>query len=283
MSKTVTRINNQLKEKTDNPIKASQSSGLKGLINQMKPAIKAALTGTALAPERFTRLLFSTISFNPKLEACTPESFAAAMMQAAQLGLEPNTSLGEAYLIPYGNKVQFQVGYQGLITLAYRSNMISEIDAQVVYENDFFEYELGMNKKLIHKPALNDRGDPIAYYATFHMPNGGGNFLVMSQEDVLNHAKRFSKTFNNGPWQTDFTAMAKKTVLKQLLKYAPLSPEFKQAVQADETVKSVEIEEANEINVLEVPAEFEVEDSNNKVSDDEITKLQKELSQEKIF
>ena len=94
-------------------------------------------------------------------------------MQAAQLGVEPNTPIGQAYLIPYGNQVQFQLGYKGLIDLAYRSGEVQSIQAHEVHENDTFEYELGLNPKLKHVPAMKDRGPVILYYAVIKLKNGG--------------------------------------------------------------------------------------------------------------
>ncbi len=160
---------------------------IKDLIRSMEPQIKAALP-SILTPERFTRMVLTALSSNPKLQECSPQSFLGAMMQAAQLGVEPNTPLGQAYLIPYRNhgilECQFQLGYKGLIDLAYRSGSIRDISAHVVYSGDGFEFEYGFEPKLIHKPAMTDRGTPIAYYAVYHTKDGGGNFVVMSQEDI---------------------------------------------------------------------------------------------------
>lgn len=209
-------------------------------IKVMEPAIKAALP-SVITPERFTRITLSAISSNPKLGGCTPASFLGAMMTAAQLGLEPNTPLGQAYLIPFKNKgqleCQFQLGYKGLIDLAYRSGDVSIIQAHTVYSNDHFEYALGLEPKLEHRPALKDRGDAVAYYAMFRTKDGGYGFQVMSIDDVKRHAQRFSKSYSAGPWQTNFDEMAKKTVLKKVLKYAPLKSDFVRAVMQDETIK----------------------------------------------
>lgn len=191
-----------------------------------------------MTPERFTRIATSAVSNTPKLAECTPMSFVSALMNAAQLGLEPNTPLGQAYLIPYGKQCQFQIGYKGLIDLAYRSGEVKTIQAHIVYENDEFDFEYGLNPDLRHKPAKKDRGEPVWYYAVFKLVNGGEGFEVMSRDDILEHAKKYSKTFNNGPWQTNFDEMAKKTVLKKVLKYAPLKSDFLRAVETDETIKS---------------------------------------------
>lgn len=216
---------------------------MKDYVTIMMPEIKKALPNT-ITPERFTRIVLSAISNNKQLQQCTPNSFLAGMMNAAQLGLEPNTPLGQAYLIPYRNKgtleAQFQIGYKGLIDLAYRSGQVKTIYAEEVHENDEFEYELGLEPKLVHKPAVKDRGEVIYYYAVFKLTNGGEGFAVMSKDDIENHKKRFSKAANSGfsPWTTNFDEMAKKTVIKKVLKYAPLSTDIMRKIAEDETIKS---------------------------------------------
>lgn len=231
-------LRNAITEKKNevSPVKA-----MGDLLKRMHTQIEKALP-SVITPERFTRIALTAYSRNEKLQECTAESFLGSMMQAAQLGVEPNTPLGQAYLIPYRNKgvmeVQFQLGYRGMIDLAYRSGEVQNIQAHEVYENDTFEYELGLEPKLRHIPALKDRGDVILYYAVFKLTNGGVGFEVMSKEDVEAFAKKKSKTYGTGPWQSDFDAMAKKTLVKRLLKFAPLKSDFVRAVTADETIKS---------------------------------------------
>lgn len=231
-------LRNAITEKKNevSPVKA-----MGDLLKRMHTQIEKALP-SVITPERFTRIALTAYSRNEKLQECTAESFLGSMMQAAQLGVEPNTPLGQAYLIPYRNKevmeVQFQLGYRGMIDLAYRSGEVQNIQAHEVYENDTFEYELGLEPKLRHIPALKDRGNVILYYAVFKLTNGGVGFEVMSKEDVEAFAKKKSKTYGTGPWQSDFDAMAKKTLVKRLLKFAPLKSDFVRAVTADETIKS---------------------------------------------
>ena len=236
---------------------------LKNLITKMKPQIANALP-SVLTPERFTRMALTALSNNPKLQECSPQSFLGAMMQAAQLGVEPNTPLGQAYLIPFRNKgnmeVQFQLGYRGLIDLAYRSGEITSISAHEVCENDEFEYELGLDEKMRHKPALKDRGEVILYYAVFRTKSGGSGFAVMSVEDVKKHMQKFSQAARGGfsPWSKNFDEMAKKTVIKKVLKYAPIKTEFVRAAATDGTIKT-EIEpdmvDAPDETVITVDAE----------------------------
>lgn len=252
------------KKATGNVAKQSNHT-IKDYIKLYEGEIAKALP-TVMTPERFTRIALSAVSNTPKLAVCTPQSFLGAMMNAAQLGLEPNTPLGQAYLIPYENRkkgvteCQFQIGYKGLIDLAYRSGEVSMIDAQVVYENDEFDYELGLNPVLKHKPSMSNRGKPISYYAIIKLKNGGYSFQVMSYDDVKKHAEKYSKSYKSSPWQTNFDEMAKKTVLKKALKYAPLKTDFVRGVSEDETIKTDISKDMSEVKDEFFDAEYEEQD-----------------------
>lgn len=258
--------NNTIQKKTQEAAAARAPEGrptIQQYIAQMKTGIKAALP-SVMTPERFTRITLSALSSNPKLQECTPPSFLGAMMTAAQLGLEPNTPLGQAYLIPYWNgkkrcrECQFQLGYKGLIDLAYRSGEVSIIMAQVVYEKDDFSYSFGLEPSLKHVPAMKDRGAAVYVYALFKTKDGGYGYEVMSIDDVRNHAQKFSKSYDDGPWQTNFEEMAKKTVLKRVLKYAPLKSEFLRAVAQDEVIKTEISADMYEVQGTYPEADFEV-------------------------
>lgn len=251
----------------------AQTSGatkktLQQYIKSMEGEIKKALP-SVITPERFMRILRTAISVNPKLASCTPQSFLGAMMSAAQLGVEPNTPLGQAYILPYMNKgvleAQFQLGYKGLIDLAYRSGEVEVVQAHVVYEKDEFVCEYGLEPKLTHKPADSDRGDPVKVYAVFKTKSGGFGFEVMSMEDVRRHAEKYSKAYSSSssPWKTSFEEMAKKTVLKKALKYAPLKSDFVRAVVQDETIKT-----AISDDMYSVPAENAFEGEYSEVDEE---------------
>ena len=228
------------------PAKAGEAKDMKYWVAKYQPELAKALP-SVITPERFERMALTAIAKNDKLAASTPASFIGAMLQAAQLGLEPNTPLGQAYLIPFFNgktkqqETQFQLGYKGLIELAYRSGEIKEIYAEAVYPSDSFEYNLGLDRDLRHVPAM-DHGDeqPVYYYAVWKLVNGGFGFAVMSRGDIESHAKKYSQAYAtaSSPWRTNFDAMAKKTVIKQALKYAPIKVEFVRQLAADETVKT---------------------------------------------
>lgn len=127
-----------------------------------------------------------------------------------------------------------------MIDLAYRSGKIAIIAAHIVYENDDFDCCYGLEPVLKHRPADGDRGKPIKAYGYFKTKDGGFGFEVMSMDEIKEHANQYSKTFNSNysPWKTNFNEMAKKTVLKKALKYAPMSTDVTKAVSNDESIKS---------------------------------------------
>ncbi len=268
-------MSNAIQKATNNRQMDASRPTMQQYIKQMEGEIKKALP-SVITPERFTRIVLSALSTNPKLAETTPQSFLGAMMTAAQLGLEPNTPLGQAYLIPFWNsknrcsECQFQLGYKGLIDLAYRSGDVSVIQAQVVYEHDDFSYSFGLNPELKHVPAKSDRGDPIAVYAMFRTKDDGYGFEVMSMDDIRAHAKKFSKAYGSGPWQTNFEEMAKKTVLKRVLKYAPLKSDFVRGMAQDETIKTELSEDMYSVPGVVIEAELiddgpEVDESTGEV------------------
>ena len=239
--------------------KPSMQQYIKQMENEIKKALPAVIT-----PERFTRIVLSALSTNPKLAETTPQSFLGAMMTAAQLGVEPNTPLGQAYLIPFYNsknkmqECQFQLGYKGLIDLAYRSGEVVIIQAQVAYENDEFVYSFGLEPELRHVPAKGGRGEPTHVYAMFRTKDGGYGFEVMSMEDVKAHAQKYSQAFNSSysPWKSNFEEMAKKTVLKKVLKYAPMKSEFVRGLASDETIKTELSEDMYAVNGNVIEGDF---------------------------
>jgi len=210
------------------------------LLETQRNAIEEAIP-KYMTVERMMRIAQSAYSNNEKLMKCDPMSIIGGVMLSAQLGLEINSPLGEAYLIPYNNfktnikYAQFQIGYRGILNLAYRTNIYKMIGAWCVYENDEFEHELGLKQTLRHIPAKKPIGSPIYYYAIYKTVNGGEGFTVMSKEQIEDHKNKFSKTEN--VWKSNYDSMAKKTVLKMVLNYAPKSIEYQKFVAQDGSVK----------------------------------------------
>ena len=203
--------------------------------------------------DRFVRIAITTIRQNPKLAQCNQESLLGALMVSAQLGLEPGV-LGQCYLIPYGRECQFQIGYKGMIELLRRSGQLKDIYAYSIYENDEFEMTYGLDRDLKHKPNLQNKGNFIGCYCVAVLKDDARAFEYMTKEEIEAHGKKFSKTYGNGPWKTDFEAMAHKTVVKKMLKWLPLSVEFLEMANKDEKTFKVADEktgETEEIIVLD--------------------------------
>lgn len=247
-------VKNQLQQKSSQVAKKEPApeQTLNALLKRMGPEIQRALP-KHMDADRIARIALTAVRTTPKLLECDQTSFLAAIMQSAQLGVEPNTGLGQAYLIPYGKQVQFQLGYKGLIDLAVRSGQYKAIYAHEVYADDEFEFSYGLVKDLIHKPAAVPSGEPIGYYAVYHLQNGGYDFVYWTKERIDFHANKFSQAVQKGwtsPWKTNYDAMAKKTVLKEVLKYAPKSIELQKTVEADSTIKTEINEDMS--NVIDV-------------------------------
>ena len=228
---------NKIAKKKDGEVSPAT---LRHLVSQMAPGIQRALPAM-IGKERFIRCAQSAISNNAKLAECTQNSFIGALMSAAQLGLEPNTPLGQAYLIPYSGVVQFQLGYKGLIELARRAGIT--IQVHEICERDVFEYEYGLDPKLRHVPPLGNRGKVIGYYCLWKNKDGQYGIEVASRSEIDAFAKEKSQAYKNGPWKTDFDAMAKKTMIKRALKYAPVAVEVGDGIAADNTVKNVSLKD----------------------------------------
>ena len=210
---------------------------IRGMLEKMKSQIARALP-KHVTPERMTRIALTELRKTPKLLDCYPESFCGAIMACSQLGLEPGGSLGQIYLIPYGKEVQAQIGYKGMIELARRSGQIVSLGAHEVHENDVFEFEYGLQEKLRHVPSLKNRGQLIAVYAVAHFVGGGHQIEVMSKEDV-DKIRATSKSQNSTPWVKFYNEMAKKTVIRKLFKYLPISIEKLQlAMQLEDAADS---------------------------------------------
>lgn len=210
--------------------------------------------------DRMCRVVVNAIYTTPELAKCSAESLFLSTVRAFSLGLEPNGTCGEGYLVPFWNsqksclEAQFMPGYRGLQALARRSGEIAEIYSKVVCRNDIFDVEEGTERKIIHKPDYKtDRGESICYYAVFRTKSGNIDFEVMSQKEIERvHAS--SKAGEGGPWSTWYDEMAKKTVMKRLLKRAPMSVEksesFKKAIDAENRVAMGE--EADNSDILDI-------------------------------
>jgi recombination protein RecT len=203
-----------------------------------------------LTPERMIRIAVTEYSRNHALKQCDPLSFVSAVMEAAQLGLEPASSLHYAYLVPYAGKVKLMIGYRGFIALVRRHPDISNVYAHAVYEGDEFDYELGTEMKLTHKPKGQSE-DLTHVYAVAVFKDGTKEFIVMSRREVEKIRDRFSRKDKNGKfsdaWVDSFDEMAKKTVIRRFVKTLPMSNELERALENNQgTIIDVESEDATQ-------------------------------------
>lgn len=214
-------------------------ASIRALVEKSKAQIALALP-KHLNVDRLARIVMTSVQKTPRLLMCSQTSLIGAVIQAAQLGLEPDGVLGEAFLIPYKNRrsgnfeCQFQPGYKGLIKLARQSGEISTIAARIVRQGDLFRYRLGLEEQLDHEPKAPHSAEPTHCYAIAKLKDGGKQFEVMTTEEIEELRQRCSKSSDDGPWVTDWEAMAKKTVLKRLCKLLPASVELAKAVAYDD-------------------------------------------------
>lgn len=239
-------------------------------LKERKESFLQALPANTVNVDRFMQSAMLAIT-NPKmpnLRLCSKESIFRSLKEAASYGLELNGTFGQAYLIPYNEKVNgkyemtchFQLGYRGIIQMARRSNTIKTIAAEPICENDYFKCKLASGRTIEHEIDITkERGDVIGYYCLVELCNGGSQFKVMSKKDIENHRDKFSKAYDakdpNNIWNKNFDAMALKTVVIQALKLCPISIEAMDAVITDERKDIKDISDDVEYTVSDTPAE----------------------------
>lgn len=206
---------------------------------QMMQQIKTALP-RHMTPERMIRVALTALQRNPALLECDQRSICGAIVEASELGLEPNGVMGHAYLVPFRNnkvkptrtEAQLMVGYKGLIDLARRSGKVTVINAEVVYARDEYKVIKGLHPDLIHVPYDEDdeRGEIVAAYATAKIEGSDEpQFEALTLKDI-NALRARSRASKNGPWVTDYAWMCKKSAIRQLCKLLPCSIEEEKKV-----------------------------------------------------
>lgn len=242
--------------------------------------------------ERMSRIALTTIRTNPKLLECNLPSLAAAVMQAAQLGLEPGL-IGHCYIIPYGKEATFIIGYKGMIDLARRSGQIKSISAQIVYDNDLIELEYGLEDKLKHVPwhlrtdkQAKASGTIKGAYMVAQFKDGGHYIHYMPYEEIVQHrdrsagytnAKKYNRTDN--PWISDEPEMCKKTVIRSGFKYLPISVEIAQLATKDESTYK-DIKEVTNDQIIDITSTSNVSQNQEPESGTEDNLTDPPLSEE---
>jgi recombination protein RecT len=213
------------------------------------PSFKAQIAAALprhMTPDRMARIVLTEVRKNPELMHCDPMSFAGAVVQCSQLGLEPGSGLGQAYLIPFNNRrkgikeVNFLTGYRGLIDLARRSREVDSVVARAVYEADRFDFEYGDDERIVHKPFAGprkDAGEIVWFYSIARFKGGG-----VPQREVMSRSEvdwiRDNYSHGNPVWKDHYEAMGRKTLIRRIAKFLPLSPELADALRAEDLHES---------------------------------------------
>lgn len=222
-------------------------------IERMIPEIGKSLP-RQFNKERMARLFTTEVRKNPLLAQCDRVSFFGAILQCSQLGLEPGSALGHAFLVPRKKKdgsyeVTLQIGYQGMLDLVERDGRIT-IESHLVFSNDIFDIDYGTDARIVHKPHLHGlRGDLLGAYAIARYKDGRTKFRFISVEEIEEAKKAAQAKY--GPWITHYNEMARKTAVRRLYKMLPKSTDIATALDLDE---KIEINEPQHLGRIVVDA-----------------------------
>lgn len=232
--------------------KPTKALTLSGMLNDYRVEIARALP-KHVSPDRMLRIALTSARKTPELLECSPESFMGAVIQASQLGLEPDTPLGHGWLLPFKNKatgkkeVQFMPGYRGYMDLVYRTPSHPILMPREVYEGDTFVYELGLTPKCEHGPMPHGQNALLTHaYVVATFPDGRKEIWVMSRSEI-EAARGRSKAKGFSPWQSDYGPMAMKTCIRRICKYLPMSVELQIAIGLDDLVDAGETQHNDKI------------------------------------
>lgn len=258
-------------------------------------AVKKNISGV-IGEKNVTRFISSVVSAvqaNPQLANCSNASILSAALQGEALQLAPSPQLGQFYIVPYKNKkkdasgrwvdvdeAQYQIGYRGYLQLAIRSGLYKNIVVSEIKEGeiDYNPITEEIDLHPIMNPAERENTKTIGYYAMFELMNGFKKQLYAPIERIQAHARKYSRGYrydldNNkksSPWSTNFDAMAKKTLIRQLIgKWGIMSVEMQQAfsndmgvIDEDGTVRYVDNPQTVDV---EVQVQQDIEDNANTV------------------
>lgn len=212
-------------------------------IRKMQDQFQLAMPRGAEAGQ-LVRDALTAVRKTKHLDQCESVAVLGSLMTCAQLGLRVGV-LGQAWVLPFWDKragiyqAQLIIGYQGYTELAHRSPKMASFIPRVVYENDDFDIDYGVQGTLVHKPPkTGPRGKAVGYHSIARYSNGGYDFLHMTQEEMDEHRDRFATTRRKdgsifGPWIDHPQAMGQKTTQRLLAKYIPKSPELVVASYVD--------------------------------------------------
>lgn len=245
--------------------KTPKSAGIGSFSTYLKHNMASikAVAAKHMDPDRLFRMVLMSVSKTPALMECSMISIMRAAVAAAELGLDPGSAIGDAYLVPFKGECQLIPGYRGLIKLAFRSGHVKSVRANIVYQGDRFKYEDGLHVVLEHVPNYDgsrDVKDITFVYCIVHLKDGGLLYDVMTRSDV-DRIRAMSPGQKSPSWSNHYGEMARKTVVRRCLKYAPMSTEFSKAIALDEFHETGDTSLLAEFESLSVEPEEEVRPS----------------------
>jgi recombination protein RecT len=203
---------------------------VRGALTKMAPQFKAALP-SHVSVEKFQRVVMTALQMTPALLQADRRTLFMAATRAAQTGLLPDGR--EGAIVSFGNQAQFMPMVAGIMKLVRNSGEISTWSVQTVHENDDFTCEFGDSERIEHKRALRNRGELVGAYSIVTMKDGEKSREYMDVDEIEAIRKR-SRSGNAGPWKTDYSEMAKKTVVRRHSKRLPMSTDLDGALHEDD-------------------------------------------------
>ncbi len=215
-------------------VAVAKPSQFEAELAQYEPQLAAALP-SHIPVERFKRTFITAINQNPDLARLDRRSLFTSLVKCAQDGLLPDGR--EAALVKFGDKAQYMPMVAGIIKRMRNSAELASITAHVVYERDQFEYVLGDDERISHKPATGERGKPVGAYAIAKLKSGETQREFMSI-DQIEAVRRVSRAAQNGPWVAWWDQMARKSVIKRLAKFLPMSADDREFLRRDDELET---------------------------------------------
>ena len=204
----------------------------RGELMAMTPEFANALP-SHIKPEKFQRVIMTVVQLQPDLLACDRRSLFASCIKCAADGLVPDGR--EAALVKFGNAVTYMPMFTGIQKRARNSGEIASIQAHVIYENDEFSWQQGVESGVTHKPKFpGDRGKPIGAYAIAKFKDGSDPQIEVMDVAQIERVRAVSRAAKNGPWVQFWDEMARKSVFRRLAKWLPLDAEADDLMRRDD-------------------------------------------------
>lgn len=275
------------------PFKAQE---LQIALDKQKQAITHLLAGSPVPAQKLMASVLVEIDKNPALTRCTLPSVIGAAIEIARAGLEIGGTLGDAYIVPFRGKAQAVFGYKGFVNLCLRSRLVKSIDAQAVYDNDEFDFNLGTDPWIRFRPCLKgSRGDVLCFFAVGMLPDGAKVIEIMTVEDV-NKIRDASQGYQyavqnakpgkapDSPWVSHYAEMGRKTAIRKVIKRLPKSASLQRLEDLSDALERGEdqgLDRVIDAEFTEIPTNGTVTRADGSVADAETGEILWKMDAEK--